>query len=174
MACEHLGIPLATENLHYEGAVYNLDWKSLKTRGQSKCCSLPSADHAIYLINAVKFHCGQLFHLFEEHDFMEQFSIFYEKPDVAERVPDTWYIHLLLIIAFGKALVVGNVRSGSPPGSEFFLEAMTRLPEITLLCTDPIESVEILVCAALYLQCLDFRCTGYNLVGQVMKHFEGS
>ena len=164
MTCDRLGVQLPTENLHFEGSVYQLDWEILRHRSEPSAHSLPAPDYAVYLINATKFHCGQMFHLFDEEEFMRYFATFHEVKNGVGRVPQLWYVHYLLVLAFGKAFVARNAHDGRPPGADLFLEAMRHLPEITLFSTDSIESIEILICAALYLQSLDFRGAAYNLV----------
>lgn len=81
---------------------------------------------------------------------MESFSRFYEDPRNKTNYPPLWYIHFLLVLAFGKAFIVRASRDRRPPGIELFAQAMQLLPDITFLYTDPIQSVEILCCAALY------------------------
>ena len=49
-------------------------------------------------------------------------------------------------------------------------KGMKLLPDPTYLCNDPIPSIEILCCAALYLQCLDMRATAYSLVSSMMLY----
>ncbi|RMZ77412.1 hypothetical protein DV738_g4369, partial [Chaetothyriales sp. CBS 135597] len=169
MTCDRLGVQLSTETLHFEGSVYQLEWQVLRHQPEPSAHSLPAPDYAIYLINATSFHCGQIFHLFEEEDFMHYFGIFHESKNGIDRVPLLWYVHYLLVVAFGKAFVARAAPDGPPPGAGLFIEAMKHLPEITLFPTDTIESIEILVCAALYLQCLDFRNAAYNLIGQALR-----
>ena len=164
MTCHRLGVELTPESLHFEGSVYDLDWQLLRQTSEPDTQSLPAPDYAIYLINATKFHCGQMFHLFDEDDFMHHFAKFHDDCGGIDKVPRLWYIHYLLVVAFGKAFVARNVQNGRPPGASLFLEAMRHLPEITLFCTESVESIETLICAALYLQCLDFRQAAYNLV----------
>lgn len=164
MTCSKLGVQLPAESLHFEGSVYDLEWQSLKVNPRAHANALPSSDYAVYLINAVKFHCGQMFHLFDEEQFMLNFSAFHENLKGTEQISQMWYIHYLLIIALGKAFVARSAHGKIPAGAELFLEAMRMLPEITFFSTDPVEAIEILVCAALYLQCLDFRSAAYNLV----------
>lgn len=164
MTCDRLGVQLPPEGLHFEGAVYNLEWQVLRQTSGPYTQSLPASDYAVYLINATKFHCGQIFHLFDEEDFMHHFATFHQDKNGIDRVSQLWYTHYLLVLAFGKAFVARNAHDGRPPGANFFLEAMRHLPEIILFSTTSIESIEILICAALYLQCLDFRSAAYNLV----------
>lgn len=80
---------------------------------------------------------------------MESFSRFYEDPQRETNYSALWYIHFLLILAFGKAFIARANKEKRPPGAELFAQAMQLLPDITFLYTDPIQSVEILCCAAL-------------------------
>jgi len=67
-------------------------------------------------------------------------------------------------LAFGKAFIVRTNEGRSPPGAELFTRAMKLLPDVTFLHRDPIQSIEVLICAALYLQCLDSRSAAFNVV----------
>ncbi|KIV87188.1 hypothetical protein, variant 1 [Exophiala sideris] len=164
--------PLPPENLLFEGKSYDLGWdgnRHLSREAEFEGPALPSADFAIYLINAVKFHCGQLFHLFEEENFMQQFSLFQASPEQASQRPNLWYIHYLLILAFGKAFVGQGSRGRRPPGAELFVHAMRLLPDFAFYNAEPIESIQVLCCTALYLQCLDFRGAAYRIIGQALR-----
>lgn len=156
--------PLPPDNLLFDGACYDLGWDEegyLSTQIHPDSVALPSADYARFLINAVQFHCGQLFHLFEEDKFMRCFTLYHD--NVLES-PGLWYIHYLLILAFGKAFIVSTSKEQKPPGAEFFVLAMNLLPPAHFLNQDAIHMIEILCCAALYLQCLDFRGPAYRMV----------
>jgi hypothetical protein len=158
------GNALPVNNLLFEGATYDLGWDGRRNAAETEDPVLPTADFAMYLINAVKFHCGQLYHLYDEHSFMYHLGKFYEDPDGPREYPLLWYIHYLLILAFGKAVIIRTTWDRRPSGADFFVHAMKILPDISFLYSDPIESIEILCCAALYLQCLDHRSVAYNLV----------
>jgi proline utilization trans-activator len=165
MAYERVvGAPLPTNYMLFDGTMYDLGWNGLRGFVDPDTAILPSSDYAMYLINAVKFHCGQMFHLFEEEIFMRDFSEFHDTSQNPPQPKDLWYVHYLLILAFGKAFVVRGTPSRTPPGAELFVHAMKLLPDSIFLYTQPVQSVEILCCAALYLQCLDFRCPAYNMV----------
>lgn len=162
-----LGERLPSENLLYEAEVYDLGWDGQRSLSPSPSLdpgALPSPDFAIYLINAVKFHCGQMFHIFDEEKFMEQFSQFHDSSADRSALYPLWYVHYLLILAFGKAFVVRTSKGRRPPGADLFQQAMKLLPDITFLCAKPVESIEILCCAALYLQSLDHRSSAHCLV----------
>lgn len=117
---------------------------------------VPSIDHALFLVNTVKFHCTQLFHLFDEQEFNAKLQVFYN--DTADTCgTDLWYVHFLLVIALGKALAQNNQQGLRPSGSELFHEAQQLLPDTDTLCRDPIVAMELLCCAALYLHALDSR-----------------
>lgn len=159
--------PLPAEGLQFEGSTYDLGWDGHRRTVAVDTSSLPTSDFAVFLINAVKFHCGRLFHLFDETLFMHYFTRFYEDPGNEANYPRLWFIHFLLILAFGKAFIVGANKSKRPPGAELFVQGMQLLPDITGLYTDPVQSTEVLCCAALYLQCLDLRSAAYNVVSLV-------
>jgi hypothetical protein len=162
-----LGSPLRSDNLLFQGKVYDLGWNGQRSAPSSPhidSAILPTPDYAIYLINAVKFHCGQMFHLFDEESFMKRFTQFYDPAADKSTLLPLWYVHYLLVLAFGKAFLARSIKGRRPPGAELFVLAMKLLPDVTFLCTDPVESIEILCCAALYLHSLDFRGPAYQLV----------
>lgn len=125
---------------------------------------LPSLDHAIYLLNTVKFHCGQVFHLFDEESFTKYMYDFYSDPSAQMTTGSLEYIHLLVILAFGKALVGNNYQGKRPPGAEYFVKALQLLPSVHVLFGQPILATEVLCCIALYFQCLDYRHSAHNFV----------
>ena len=157
------GTPLPAASLLFEGQTYELGWDGRRTSAEFDEATLPTSDFALFLINAVKFHCGQLFHLFDEQDFMRNFSNYHDREHRGDS-SDLWYIHYLLILALGKAFVVRVGQDRRPPGANLYVQAMKLLPDTMYLYNDPIPSIEILCCAALYLQCLDIRATAYTLV----------
>jgi proline utilization trans-activator len=159
------GNTLPMNSLLFEGSTYDLGWDGRRDTAAESRPMLPTPDHALFLINAVKFQCGQLFHLFDEQTFMGHFSKFHESDNGAETCSVLWYVHYLLVLAFGKALVTNrSPQTSGPSGSELFVQAMRMLPDITFLYKEPLQSIEILCCAALYLQCLDSRSAAYNIV----------
>ncbi|KAF4226087.1 hypothetical protein CNMCM6805_004989 [Aspergillus fumigatiaffinis] len=152
MTHEHLfDSPLPTDSLLFEGSTYDLGWDGSRTSVGQEAPVIPTPDYSIYLINAVKFHAGQLFHLFDEGAFMGGLYAFYEEPQQQMATPSLWYIHYLVIIALGKALVVHRNR------------------DTTALSRDAVNSTEILCCLALYLQSLDFRSSAHNFIGQALR-----
>lgn len=153
--------PLSSENLLFDGTCYDLGWDE-----NAESVALPSADYARYLINAVQFHCGQLFHLLEEDQFMRCFHLYHE--DGSNR-QGLWYIHYLLILAFGKTFVVQTSKDRRPPGADLFVLAMGLLPPAHFFVADQIYLIQILCCAALYLQCLDFRGPAYRIVSSFLQ-----
>ncbi|KAL9584292.1 MAG: hypothetical protein Q9203_004724 [Teloschistes exilis] len=163
------GTSLPPASLIFEGQTYDLGWDGRRSCAEFDEAALPTSDFALFLINAVKFHCGQLFHLFDEQDFMRNFSNFHSPTQRAE-CPELWHIHYLLILALGKALIVRvGQEPRRPPGADLYVQAMKLLPENMYLCRDLIPSIEILCCASLYLQCLDIRSTAYSVVGAAMR-----
>lgn len=154
---------LPTGALAFDGATYDLGWDGLRTPQRPDIPTVPTFDHAMYLINTVKFRCGQLYHLFDEAGFMGGLHDFYSrsKPNATSSL---WYIHFLLMLAFGKGFVQHKLQGNKPPGAEFFVKALQLLPDISVLHQEPIESTEIMCCIALYLQALDCRSSAHNYV----------
>ncbi|CAG9989190.1 unnamed protein product, partial [Clonostachys byssicola] len=70
-----------------------------------------------------------------------------------------------------SALVANGNRTRTPPGTDLFLHAMTRLHEFVLFDTscNPIELAEVLCCASLYFHCVDFRSASYRMIGQAIR-----
>ena len=148
----------------FDGSAYDLPWDGTRSLPDSTSPVIPSIDYAIFLINAVKFHCGRLFHVFDEQTFMSHFKRFHDSDDAKGDIPILWYVHYLLILAFGKEFVVRAAKGRKPAGADLYVKAAKLLPDIIYLRTDPIQSIEILICAALYLQCLDLRSGAHNMV----------
>ena len=145
-----------------DGAAYSLGWNGLRTTDGDEKLPLPSLTHALYLVNTVHFHIGEVYHLYDETTFLQALHQFYENRDAWKST--LWYIHYLLIMAFGKALVTRNIQDNRAPGAEFFVAAMKLLPDVSQLWTDPFTVAEIFCCTALYLQSVDFRYGAYLTV----------
>lgn len=155
------------DNLLFDDHVYDLKWDGNRAntpQDMFDVSNLPTQDFARYLINSVKFHCGQLFYLFEENRFMDQFENFQQNPAKEARSSPLWFCHYLLILAFGKSFVVQSAGSQSPPGADHFVQAMQCMPDFTFFDGDPIEKTQVLCCAALYLQCVHSRGPAYRTV----------
>ncbi|KAJ4302914.1 hypothetical protein N0V90_001805 [Kalmusia sp. IMI 367209] len=73
--------PLPGAELLFDGSAYNLPWDGSRSLPETTAPVIPSIDYAIFLINAVKFHCGQLVHLFDEEEFMGKLHAFYSNTD---------------------------------------------------------------------------------------------
>lgn len=160
------GTPPPDANLHFDGLTYELGWDGRRSTVDIRQPALPTSDFALFLINVVKFHFGQLFHVFDEDVFMHYFGIFHQDPEGRDRCSDLWFIHYLIILAIGKSLVGRMCKGKKPSGADLFVYGMQLLPDTVYLWKEPLESTEVLCCAALYLQCLDMRMAAYNMVTQ--------
>ncbi|RTE84535.1 hypothetical protein BHE90_000916 [Fusarium euwallaceae] len=167
MAHETLtGEPLPIDNLLFDGHVYDLGWDGLKencSQEEFDFSTLPAREFALYLINSVQFRCGTLFQLYDEDKFMRQFEQFHGNSDENEPMSPLWYVHYLILLAFGKAFVVQISKSASPPGSELFVQAMKMMPDLVLLDCCPIEKIQVLCSTALYLQCIFCRPAAHHV-----------
>lgn len=127
--------------------------------------NLPSVDYAIFLINSVSFHIGQLFHLFHETKFMVHVHEFYHNPQHKAETDRVWYIHFLVILALGKAITVQTKpQTHAPPGCDLFKKAMAFMPDSATLFGDVLTSIELLCGVSLYLQFVDMRLETYVYV----------
>ncbi|KAK2060951.1 fungal-specific transcription factor domain-containing protein [Colletotrichum caudatum] len=141
--------------LLFDSCAYHLGWNGSRTTQTFDRRSIPSHDYAIFLINAVKFHCGQISHLFEGDEFMDNMQTLYSKSSIERAEEDSlWLIHFLVILE-------------RPARAEFFVRALQLLPDVTAFCKQPIMSTEILCCIAWYYQALDFRHAAHNFIGPV-------
>ncbi|RYC83770.1 hypothetical protein BFJ63_vAg13340 [Fusarium oxysporum f. sp. narcissi] len=162
--------PISVDNLLFDGLAYDLGWDGSRITPALDPPVMPSLDHAVFLINTVKFHCGQLFHLFDEETFMAYLHEFYADPSSHIAAADLPYIHLLLILAFGKAFAENNnYQAKRPPGADYFVTALRLLPSIHILVYEPLISTEILCCIALYFESLDYRHSSHGFIGQAMR-----
>jgi proline utilization trans-activator len=170
--------PLSPNELLWEGQTYQLGWNGDRSSDPSSRggdAVLPQADYGVYLLNTVKFHVGQIFHLFDDTVFMDSFAKFYDPSTVTPAANSLWYSHYLLLLAFGKAFVSKDRKADQqkrPSGCEFFLQAMATLPDLTFVNSssfDVFEAMEVLCCAALYLHSLDFRGAAYRVIGQALR-----
>uniref|UniRef100_A0A0D2Y957 Transcription factor domain-containing protein n=1 Tax=Fusarium oxysporum (strain Fo5176) TaxID=660025 RepID=A0A0D2Y957_FUSOF len=157
-------VPSVTGNIR---KVFDLRWdgtRKLTAQDVPDMSALPTKDFALYLINSVKFHCGWLYSLFDEDIFMERFRLFHENPSEYARAEPLWFVHYLLVLAFGKAFVVQSTKSRRPPGGDFFIQAMKLMPDFNFFDCDIIEEMQVLCCAALYLQSVDHIQQAYRLL----------
>ncbi|KAL4874888.1 fungal-specific transcription factor domain-containing protein [Aspergillus karnatakaensis] len=161
--------PFPSADLHIDSMTYDLQWNGLRSPAIPDVRGLPSLDHALFLINATKFHTGQIFHLFHEPTFMAQLNHFYEDPETHIHTSGLWFIHFLVIIALGKAFVGTKARGKSPPGAEYFIRAFMMLPDYSFLLKDACTSAEVLCAFALYLQSVDWRTSAHNMIGQASR-----
>jgi proline utilization trans-activator len=163
--------PLPAQSLLFDGAVYDINWDD--PPGPTTTPMLPTLYHAIYLINSVKFNCGQIFHLVEEEDFMQSCHKFYASPTPDLSSAGLWYVHFCLVIALGKALLARPQRgSALPCGHDFFISVFRRIPNQGALIKQPLVSIEILCCAALYLQSIDRRLYANILVRALLAQLQ--
>lgn len=163
--------PLPREHLSFKGEVYDLESAGSCDSSLEAAATppvLPTEDFALFLINGVRFRCGKLFHLFDEQSFMSDFNEFHRGTRVGNDRPDLWYVHYTLILAIGKALHGEYHKGSKPSGADLFAQSMKVVPHLALARAEPMESIEILCCAALYLQSIDRRQAGYNLVSMMM------
>jgi proline utilization trans-activator len=153
----HLESPYRTpSSLNQE--VYKLRWRPARAEDPPDISGLPSIDDALYLLNTVKHHLDQHYQFFDEESFIKQLQEFYSDNSLQKATENRlWFVHFLLVLAFGNAFLLRSRNTRSPPGSKFFLRAMSLLPDYADLWTEGILAVEVLALAGLYLYSADHR-----------------
>lgn len=151
--------------INEESRAYDLDWGKQPFNSAAKFHNLPSIDHATYLIESLKFHVGQIFHLFDEANFIHQVREFYVNPAKYAGENKIWYVQFLAVLALAKAVGTNPAKgSRTLPGSEFFTRAMSLMPDSSYLFNDALTAIEALCIIALYLQSADMRNSAYIYV----------
>ncbi|RMZ46286.1 hypothetical protein CA14_008158 [Aspergillus flavus] len=86
-----------------------------------------------------------------------------------------WFILFLLVLAFGTAFLHRSKRSKDPPGSKFFIRAMSLMPDHAPLWKGSLLAIEVLGMAGLYLYSIDQRESAHIYVRQAIQiaQFEG-
>ncbi|KAH8736362.1 fungal-specific transcription factor domain-containing protein [Ilyonectria robusta] len=156
--------------INEESRAYDLDWGNQPFDSAAKFHNLPSIDHATYLIESLKFHVGQIFHLFDEANFIHQVREFYVNPAKYAGENRIWYVQFLAVLALAKAVGTNPAKgSRTLPRSEFFTRAMSLMPDSSYLFNDALTAIEALCIIALYLQSADMRNSAYIYTGQATR-----
>ncbi|OTB00947.1 hypothetical protein M426DRAFT_225408 [Hypoxylon sp. CI-4A] len=144
-----------------------------KTSSSDLCdvTGLPSLDHAIYLLNTVKFHLGQTYHLFDGAEIEQQIRDFYSNGNGLQVVVESrlWFVKFLIILAFGIAFQGSPTPNQEPPGAKFFTRAMSLLPDPTELWKSSLLAIETLALIALYLFSIDSRESAHIYHGHALR-----
>ncbi|CAG8381315.1 unnamed protein product [Penicillium salamii] len=159
---------MLAENLHpeiphkfpssLEKEIYPMRWRPAPIEDPPDISGLPSADDAMYQFNTVKHHLDQHYRFFDETSFTRHLNEFYCGNSLQKATDNRlWFVHFLLVLAFGNAFLLRTRNTKDPPGSKFFLRAMSLLPDYASLWTDGLLAVEVLALSGLYLYCIDHR-----------------
>ncbi|KAL0782088.1 hypothetical protein CaCOL14_003423 [Colletotrichum acutatum] len=100
---------------------------------------------------------------------MEHFATFHASAADQLKVPRLWFVHYLILLAFGKAFIVQTSKSHQPPGAELFVQAMKLMPDFTFFECDYIERIQVLCCTSLYLHCISSWPAAYRYIGQALS-----
>ncbi|KAL4757014.1 transcription factor domain-containing protein [Aspergillus foveolatus] len=171
---------MLAENLHLnspyrvpsalEKEVYPLRWRPAPIENPPDISGLPSIDDALYLFNTVKHHLDQHYRFFDDDTFTDRLHRFYSGSSLQEATENRlWFVHFLLVLAFGNAFLLRSRNNRDPPGAKFFLRAMALIPDETNLWTEGLLAVEVLALAGLYLYSIDHRESAHVYIGQAIR-----
>lgn len=145
---------------HTDGDAYQVYWGSVNPDQAPDVSDLPSLDHALYLVSTTRFHLGELFHFFDQEEFVANLHELYDDVHAKVHTSRLWYIQFLVVMAFGEAFLTPStrVRAASESAcSQYFTRAMALLPDPSRVWDDPILAIEVLAAVSLYLYSLDMR-----------------
>ncbi|KAL0935937.1 uncharacterized protein CTRU02_208152 [Colletotrichum truncatum] len=150
--------------------IYPLRWKAAGMDDQPDINGLPSIEHALYLYNTVKFHLGQNYQFLDEKSFIQNVEDFYYG-NPAQKATESrlWFVQFLLVLSFGQAFLSRSKTPKEPPGSKYFIRAMSLLPDPTLLWKDSLLAIEVLALAGLYLYSIYQRESAQLYVAQAIR-----
>ncbi|KAF0318009.1 hypothetical protein GQ607_014794 [Colletotrichum asianum] len=132
--------------------IYTLKWSAAGADEPPDIKGLPSIEHALYLYNTVKFHLGQNYQFLNDEVFVQNVNEFYYGNPVQKAAESRlWYVQFLLVLSFGQAFLSRSKTPKEPPGSKFFIRAMSLLPDPSLLWKDSLLAIEVLALAGLFL-----------------------
>ncbi|KAF9873723.1 hypothetical protein CkaCkLH20_08833 [Colletotrichum karsti] len=150
--------------------IYPLRWRAAAAEDQPDINGLPSIEHALYLYNTVKFHLGQNYQFLDEKSFVQNIKSFYfGNPAQKAAESRLWFVQFLLVLSFGQAFLSRSKTPKEPPGSKFFIRAMSLLPDPTLLWKDSLLAIEVLALAGLYLYSIYQRESAQLYVAQAIR-----
>lgn len=164
----HLESPYTIPN-SLDQEIYPLHWRHAAADGPVDISGLPSIDHVLYLFNTVKFHLGQSYRFFDEETFLNYIHEFYYGNALKKATEcRLWFVQFLLVLAFGNAFLQQSRNTKDPPGSKFFVRAMSLMPDHASLWRDGLLAVEVLALAGLYLYSIDHRESAHVYVRMVL------
>lgn len=148
-----------------DGAAFDMHWASIPRDECPDVTNLPPLDYAIFLYNTAKFYLGShLMCLADEGSYLQNLHELYAEPALKASNDRYWYAQYLLILAFGKAFASTSRWHHGPCGYQYALRAMKLLPSMSVLPSDTMLGVQLLVLAAVYLQSLDMRVGAFQIV----------
>lgn len=154
----------------FDGDLYPIQWNPAPVGEHPNISNLPSIDHALYLFNTVKFHLGHNFRIIDEEEFVDNTHRFYYGNAFKQASESClWFVQFLLVLAFGNAFLQQTKSSPEPPGSKFFLRAMSLMPDHTSLCRGGFLAIEVLALTGLYLYSIDHRSSAHVYVGSPLS-----
>lgn len=150
----------------FDDSAYKAELQAILPLASPDISGLPSKGVALHYLQCVKFRTQPLFYLFDELDFNAHLNAFYKDAIAHSSVNPVWYIHYLVVMAFGKALDPHQHLEGPWPlqTPQYFQRALSLMPDMSYLADEPLETTEMFCCIALYFQCIDHRRAAISYV----------
>ncbi|KAJ6002597.1 hypothetical protein N7451_005144, partial [Penicillium sp. IBT 35674x] len=156
--------------LYLDGDIYPFAWDHASASGPIDTSDLPSFDYALHLFQIVQFRLGQAYRFFEEDSFIKYLHRFYEiRPDAKATEPRFLFVQFLLVLALGNAFISRPRNQTDPPGSKYFLRAMSAMPTNISTGKNSLFAIEALALVGLYLYAIDHREAAHVHVGHAIR-----
>jgi proline utilization trans-activator len=162
-------LPVTVYSSDPDGGAFKLRWRPVGSDEAPDVTNLPPLDYAVFLFNTAKFYLGTVFHMIDEAEFLRHLHELYEDMPAKAIADRHWYAQYLLIMAYGKAFVVGHSTPDGPSGYQYAARAMALMPDLGRLPKNAIHAVQALTLGSLYLQSLDMRIGALQHIGAALR-----
>jgi hypothetical protein len=140
---------------YLDGDIYPFTWSHVNSN-HVDTNDLPSLEYSLYLFQIVRFRLGQSYRFFDQDIFATRLNQFYDRHNAVIQ-PRFWFIQFLAVLALGHAFISRPRNQNDPPGSKYFIRAMSAMPSFTSTGKESLLAIEALALIGLYLYAIDHR-----------------
>lgn len=138
-------------------------------RGLEATKCWPNEEEAHAMLELVVLNVGISQQMFDTRQFSDNISLLYQDTNADIQIPELWITEMLLVFAIGRLLLAKHDNNGDLPGTQFFQEAMKRMPVMTELRKRGILGVEVVGLVGMYLQIADLKDDAYLYANMALR-----
>lgn len=143
---------------YLDGDIYPFAWNQASISDPIDTSDLPSLDYVLYLFHIVRFRLGQTYRFFGDESFVPYVHRLYsDRPNAKATEPRFAFVRFLMVLALGNAFIARPRNQNDPPGSKYFVRAMSAMPKYTSTGKDSLLAIEAFALVGLYLYSIDHR-----------------